>query len=153
MTSPYLHVTPSNCMTIFNAVDTSAASCWPSAARLAVAATAPRYATGYTYSAPNAVDAPPAHAASCTSAAAATSKAEADSATSTAAETSTSSTSSTAATAAAVATPAATTAASSELNSGLERTGVFFVEDVESRQAHVGDFFLTKQDSAARFRI
>ena len=42
---------------------------------LAVAATSPGYAAGYTYSTPNAVDSPPAQAASCAATTAATSKA------------------------------------------------------------------------------
>jgi hypothetical protein len=40
-------------------------------------------------------------------------------------------------------TPAAAT--SGELNSRLEWPGVFFIEDVESRQAHISDFLLTQK--------
>ena len=111
---------------------------------LAVAATSPGYAAAYTYStpypysAPHAVKSPPAQAASCASTTTATSKAEAHSATSAAATSAT--------TSAASATTATTTAAaatSGELDSGFERTDVFFVKDVESRQTHVSDFLLT----------
>jgi hypothetical protein len=48
-------------------------------------------------------------------------------------------------------TPAAAT--SGELDAGLEWPGVFFVEDVESRQAHVSDFLLTQKDVVAHARI
>jgi hypothetical protein len=111
---------------------------------LAVAASSPGYAAAYTYStpypygAPYAVESPPAQAASCASTTTATSKAEADSATSAAATSAT-----TSAASAASATTATTAATSGELNSGLERTNVFFVEDVKSHQADVRDFFLT----------
>jgi hypothetical protein len=113
---------------------------------LAVAATSPGYAA--TYGAPHAVDSPPAQAASRASTTAATSKAEAGSTASAAAATAASAT---ATTTTAMATPTAAT--SSELDSGLERTGVFFVEDVEGSQADVRDFFLTQKDVVAQPRI
>jgi hypothetical protein len=117
---------------------------------LAVAATSPGYAATYTYGAPHAVDSPPAQAASCASTTAATSETEAGSAASASAAAATAA-SATATTTTAMATP--TTATSSELNSGLERTGVFFVEDVEGSQADVRDFFLTQKDAVAQPRI
>ena len=122
---------------------------------LAVAATSPGYAAGYTYTdgTPYTVDTPPAQAAPCAATTAATSKAQADFAasptapsatTSAASAASATTTATTVATAAAAATTTTTT--SGQLNSG---TGVFFVEDVESGQAHVRDFFLTEQDWVA----
>jgi hypothetical protein len=40
----------------------------------------------------------------------------------------------------------AATATSDELDARLERAGVFFVEDIEGRQTHVGNLFLTEKD-------
>jgi hypothetical protein len=120
---------------------------------LAVVAASPGNAATDAYSTAYAVDPPPAHATSCASTAAATAAAaEADPATSGTAETSTSSTSSAAA-ASSTTTAAAAAPTSGQLYSGLERAGVFFVEDVEGSQAHVRDFFLTEQDWAAHSRI
>jgi hypothetical protein len=116
---------------------------------LAVAATSPRNAAADTYGAADAVDSPPAQTApraTTTAAAAAPTKKKATSATAAAAvrATTTAAAASAAATAAAMATPA--TAASDELDARLERAGVFFVEDIEGRQTHVGNLFLTEKD-------
>jgi hypothetical protein len=116
---------------------------------LAVAATSPRNAAADTYGAADAVDSPPAQTApraTTTAAAAAPTKKKATSATAAAAAraTTTAAAPSAAATAAAMATPA--TAASDELDARLERAGVFFVEDIEGRQTHVGNLFLTEKD-------
>jgi hypothetical protein len=126
--------------TILQAKSKKLALSYGSHITLAVAATSPGYAAAYTYGAPHAVNSPPAQAASCASTTAATSKAEADSAASATATTATSAASATTTTTP-VATPAAAT--SGELDSGFECTGVFFVKDVESRQTHVSDFFLS----------
>jgi hypothetical protein len=116
---------------------------------LAVAATSPRNAAADTYGAADAVDSPPAQTAPCattTAAAAAPTKKKATSATAAAAvrATTTAAAASAAATAAAMATAA--TATSDELDARLERAGVFFVEDIEGRQTHVGNLFLTEKD-------
>ena len=117
---------------------------------LAVAATSPRNAAADTYGAADAVDAPPtqtAPRATTTAAAAAPTKKKASSATAAAAAraTTTAAAASAAATAAATMTTAAT-ATSDELDARLERAGVFFVEDIEGRQTHVGNLFLTEKD-------
>jgi hypothetical protein len=116
---------------------------------LAVAATSPRNAAADTYGAADAVDSPPAQTApraTTTAAAAAPTKKKATSATAAAAAraTTTAAAASAAATAAAMATAA--TATSDELDARLERAGVFFVEDIEGRQTHVGNLFLTEKD-------
>ena len=126
---------------------------------LAVAATAPRYAAAS--DAAKAVTPPAdascasakskAHAASKTSAASkarAASTATAADAASTATA-SASSASSTATTAAA----AATAATSDELYAGSQCCDVFFVEDVERRQADVGDFLLGESDFVAHSSV
>jgi hypothetical protein len=112
---------------------------------LAVAATSPRHAATYTCGAPHPVDPPPAHAASRTSTTAATSAAETDATATTATPAASATTS-----AATMTTSAAAT--SGELDKGVEWTGVFFVEDVESSQAHVSDFLLTQKDVVAHAR-
>jgi hypothetical protein len=123
---------------------------------LAVAATAPRYAAASdaakTVAPPADASCAPAkskaHAAPKTSAAAKTraaSTATAADAASTATAPSASSTATTAA--------AATAATPDELYAGSQCCDVFFVEDVERRQADVGDFLLGESDFVAQSSV